>query len=403
MPMLSAVAWFLAVAVFVGWAYWVVAWVRAGIAARPEHSIRSALEFPEPAEGWPSVSIVVPVHNEERSIERCVTSLRAQTLERIEFVFVLDRCIDGSREILERHAAEDSRIVLVENDSCPAGWAGKCYAARLGAERATGDRIIFTDADTWFDPNLVRAAVAMAAHRGLQLLSLLGTLETRHWFERIVQPVAAMTLLRMYPIERVNRIERHRPFANGQFMLFERAWYDRIGGHEAVKDHLLEDIAFARLVYHREGGRVGLFLADDLLTCSMYDTFDQLKAGWQRIYIEASRRRPKKLRKSARQVIGLGVAFPIIQLVTLVVAIVVISSGGVRLGVASVALVFMAVGTQAAALLRIYSLSHAPLSMVLLFPLGSWIVGRIFFDAARDLENRVPVAWAGRDYPLDPL
>ncbi len=347
------------------------------------------------------MSVVVPLHDEEHVVQQCVSSLLAQEYDRIEFIFVLDRCTDGTRDILLGHAQADSRIILIENDSSPPDWASKCHAARLGADSATGDRIIFTDADTCFDPKLVHAAVAMADDRRLQLLSLLSTLTARRWFERVVQPVAAMHLTRMYPIERVNRAERPRPFANGQFMLFDRAFYDLLGGHEGVKNDLLEDVAFARLV-HAKGGRCGIFLAEGMLTCSMYDSLDQLMTGWKRIFIETSRRRPRVLRKNARLVHGLGIGGPMIQLATLIVAAMLIAKGTMLLGGVLAALVAMSFGTQIATLLRIYRLSGVPLSMVLLFPVGSWFVGRIFGEAARDLDKGVPIRWAGREYTLEP-
>ena len=399
--LLNSVAWLLAAIAFAGWGYWVVALARVRRVAQAEYSIRSALKLSEPTGGWPSVSVVVPLHNEERVIQRCISSLLAQEYERIEFIFVLDRCTDGTRDILVRHARADSRIILIENDSSPADWASKCHAARLGADSATGDRIIFTDADTCFDPKLVRASVAMATDRRLQLLSLLSTLTTRRWFERVVQPVAAVHLTRMYPIERVNRAERPRPFANGQFMLFDRAWYERLGGHERVKNDLLEDVAFARLV-HEKGGRCGIFLAKGMLTCSMYDSLDQLMTGWKRIFIETSRRRPRILRKNARLVHGLGIAGPLIQLFTLVVAAMVIAEGNIPFGGVLAVLVAIGFGTQIAALLWIYRLSGVPLPMVLLFPVGSWFVRRNFNEAARDLEMGVPIRWAGREYTLEP-
>jgi len=398
---LIVVAWLLAALVVAGWAYWTIAWWRVRIAARPEFSIRAGLDLPEPSGDWPSVSIVVPVHNEEQVIDTCVSSLRNQAYDRIEFIFVLDRCTDGTRAILQCHADEDSRFILIENSSCPSDWAGKCHAARLGAEQAGGDCIIFTDADTWFDPNLVRAAVALAARDGVHLLSLLSTLTTHHWFERVVQPVATMNLIRMYPVERVNREERARSFANGQFMLFDRAWYERIGGHETVKDDLLEDIAFARLV-HVNGGRVGVYRADHLLTCSMYDTLDQLKGGWKRIFIEACKRQPQRLRKNAWRVIGNGVALPMVQLATLVVAVVAIAAGNVPLGVVPAILVLLSLMTQIVVLRRIYRLSGAPQHMVLAYPLGSLVVARVLFSAARDLEQGVPIKWAGKLYVLKP-
>ena len=116
-----------------------------------------------------TVSIVVPAHNEERVIDCCAKSLRMQTHQAIEIIFVLDRCSDQTLSILEAHAKEDSRIRIIENDSCPDNWAGKCNAARLGSEVATGDWILFADADTKFDADLVRCAVASAKKRGASL------------------------------------------------------------------------------------------------------------------------------------------------------------------------------------------------------------------------------------------
>ena len=165
-----------------------------------------------------------------------------------EVVLVLDRCTDGTLEIARRHAEADPRITIVENDSCPEGWAGKCHAAAVGARRATGAYLLFTDADTVFDPDLVRASVALAHARDLGLLSLLSTLTFTRRDEQIVQPVASMILVGLYPIDRVNRDDTPRPFANGQFMLFRRSTYDRLGGHAAVRDSVLEDLAFASAV-----------------------------------------------------------------------------------------------------------------------------------------------------------
>src|SRR5205823_291327 len=92
----------------------------------------------------------------------------------------------------------------------------------------------------------IRACVALLERRRLDLLSLLSTLTCDTWFERLAQPAAGFELVRQYPISRANRRSNPRAFANGQFMLFRRAAYDAIGGHGAVHDELLEDLALAR-------------------------------------------------------------------------------------------------------------------------------------------------------------
>ncbi len=401
MAALTTIAWLLLAVSTAGLTFWLVVMALVGRSLVGQPTVRRGLESPRPEGAWPRLSIIVPAHNEEQMIDACARSLREQEYDNLEIVFVLDRCTDATAERLAPHAAADPRVVIVENDTCPEEWAGKCHAAQCGADRATGEWLLFTDADTRFDPKLARAAVALALERRSDLLSLLTTLTAHHRFERIVQPVAVVNLARMYPIERVNRAERTRPFANGQFMLFRRSWYERLGGHAAVRDALLEDIAFARLL-HRRGGRGALVLADGMLVCSMYDSLGAFKAGWKRIFIEACGRKPARLRKNGWRVLVSGIVFPLIQLATLITAAAVALNGQIPLGIAMVAAAGGAWLAQTAALLRVYPLGGAPRLAVLWYPAGCWIVGRLMLAAASDLEQRRPVIWGGKQYVLAP-
>jgi len=407
--MLTVTAWILLLGSAAGLAYWLLTAYRVRRTMLTRPTIRAGLDLPAPqreaGNGWPQVSIIIPVHNEQDVIEAAATALRGQRYEPLQIIFVLDRCTDGTLAVLRRHAGTDERVILIEDDSCPDDWAGKCHAARLGAERATGAYLLFTDADTVFGPELVRAAVALAAHRGIHLLSLLSTLTCTHAFERIAQPVASLSLMRMYPIERVNRPQtdrrRGRPFANGQFMLFDRAWYEKIGGHAAVKDDLLEDIALARAL-HEKGGQCGIFLADGMLTCSMYDTLDDFRLGWKRILIEACKRKPWRLRKHALRMMVNGILIPIVQAAALVVGLSVVFSHPPTLGLALIPLALGGWLTQLFTLMHIYGLCRAPRGAALLYPLGCWLVARIMLSGASDLAHRRPIPWAGRSYVLEP-
>ena len=144
---------------------------RLWLIARTKPTIREGLTLSVPDDVF--VSIVVPAHNEERVVDRCASSLRNQSHKNIQIIFVLDRCTDKTLEILQTHASEDNRIVLIENDHCPENWAGKCNAAKIGASKAIGDWLLFTDADTQFDKQLVRCAVASAIKRRASLLSIM--------------------------------------------------------------------------------------------------------------------------------------------------------------------------------------------------------------------------------------
>ena len=260
---------FLELIVFLILFFWLGLIVRLWKMASKKATIREGLQLTVSPEV--TVSIVIPAHNEERVINRCAKSLRMQTHKAIEIIFVLDRCSDQTLSILESHSKEDPRIQLIENNSCPDDWAGKCNAARLGSEVATGDWILFADADTKFDNDLVRCAVASAKSRGASLLSLLSSLTTKNTFEKLIQPVASTYLVRLYPVDRINRKEKPRPFANGQFLLFKREAYELIGGHYAVKDDLLEDIAFARAI-HNAKRRVQVLFAEGMLQRTISNT-----------------------------------------------------------------------------------------------------------------------------------
>ncbi len=401
MTFVQITAWLLLALCGAGLALWGVIVVRMTLMRLGSQTVREGLGLPAPEAGWPRLSIIVPVHNEERLLDGCVRSLREQAYERLEMVFVLDRCTDGTAAVLAKHAAADPRIVVVENDSCPDDWAGKCYAAQRGAQRASGDWMLFTDADTRFDPGLARASMALAHDRGLALLSLLSTLTFDHLFERVAQLAAAINLLILYPVARVSRARRPRPFANGQFMLFRRDWYERIGGHTAVKDCLLEDIAAARLV-HAHGGRSAVLFADDMLRCSMYETLADFETGWKRIFIEACNRKHDRLRKWGWRTLANGVVLPVIQLSTLVTAPFVAMSGDLPLGAAMILIVVAGWILQTSVLLRLSTVARAPRLAVLLYPLGCWIVGRVLLSGARDLRRNRPVVWGGRRYVLKP-
>ncbi|MHC4990616.1 MAG: glycosyltransferase family 2 protein [Planctomycetota bacterium] len=388
----------------VGLVYWLIVVVRLFSGLRRKPSVRAGLDLPAPEEGWPALSIIVPAHDEERGIEQCVRSLRAQTYPDLEIIFVLDRCTDRTAELLRPHAEQDPRITIIENDFCPEDWTGKCNAARIGAEQARGDWLLFADADTIFEPELARAATAIAIDRDVQLLSLLTTLTGELLHERVAQPVACFMLLHICPMERHGRDQPHRAFANGQFMLFRRDRYDALGGHAVVKGSMLEDMEFAREL-ERAGGRTDVLLAEGMQVCAMYDSLEAFMRGWERIFIGVCKGRPLRLRKHSWRILLKGVALPLGQLATLVAAAVWLALGGWLGALAGVVLglpVLAALILQAVALSKMYRIVGSPRWAILLFPVGCVLVARTLTSAARMIERGEPVRWGGREYVPQP-
>ena len=358
-----------------------------------------SLPVPDPA---PRVSVVIPAHNEEAHAPRAVRSILASHWPSLEVIVVLDRCTDGTLAALRPLADADARLRLIENRDCPGDWAGKCNAARVGAAAATGDLLLFTDADVEFHPDLLRATVAILKARGLGLLSLLASPRVRHWFEAVVQPVAAVMLMRMYPIPRVNDPERPRAFANGQFMLFERSVYEGIGGHAAVKDDLLEDIAFAHRV-RSHGSRGGLCTAEHLLSVEMYERMSEFHTGWKRIYIEAAERDVARLRALGIECLVVGALLPLAAVAAMAAGSA--WGGGSLEPLAAVTkwLGLAAVITFVAVTMGLHALCRAPAVAAVFHPLGAWLVSHAFLEGAADLVARRPVRWGGREYVLSPM
>ena len=405
MDTLVTVSTILAVASVTECVLWMVLAIRAVREWRCALFIADALRLP--AIPLPLLTVVIPAHNEELMAANCARSVLASDYPSLELIFVLDRCTDGTRAVLEPIAAADPRLRIVENSSCPADWAGKCNAARVGADNARGELILFTDADTHFDPKLLRASVQLLRSRALSMLSLFSAPTHNHWFEMVVQPVTSLMLLKLFPMKRANAAKGRRPFANGQFMLFDRAAYQALGGHAAVKDDLLEDLAFARRM-RRVKMEQGVAVSDGLLVVSMYDSWKAFQTGWKRIYIESCRRNPARMRKEALQLLVIVVAIPVIRTASVVLAAIALLDGhpmdaGTRaFAVGALALGIAAPIIRLATLAWIHRTASFPVWSALLFPGAAIAVARIFFDGARDLHARTPVRWGGREYLLEP-
>lgn len=377
---------------------WTVAMVRLVSSQRQLPHVADALGDPPPNPHWPRVSAIVPAHNEEDLLDACVHSIRAQDYDNLQIIIALDRCEDQSPDIAKRHADADDRVTVTPNDSQRPGWRGKCLPMQIGSEHADGEWLLFMDADTEIKPEMVRAAVSTANAHGFEMLSVLPDLRCRKNFEHVVQPVASLQLMQMFPPHKVNRPNGNsRPFSLGAFTLLRRDRYDKIGGMAAVKDQFMEDINLARAV-NASGGRVGIAQGAGLFRCVMYETFDEFKNGWKRIFIGAANQQVKRLRTHGRRLLTLGVALPLIQLASIIFAIAVAMQGSYILGAVLGGFVVLAVALQYLVLARFYHAAGASPLAPMLFPIGSAVIGLILLRGSSDLRHGRHFTWGGHDY-----
>ena len=226
------------------------------------------------------VSAIVPARNEERTIGRAIASLAEQPEIR-EIIVVNDQSSDATGEILRRTAAEQPKLRVVDAGPLPPGWVGKNHAAWLGAEKAACDWLLFTDADAVHLPGSTASALADAESSGASLVSYSPGQEMHAWWERAMIPFVFCRLSQLYSFAAVNDPESPAAAANGQYLLIQRGAYEKIGGHAAVREQVLEDVALARLA-KSAGIRLRFAPGDQICRVRMYSNFHDMWEGWSK-------------------------------------------------------------------------------------------------------------------------
>jgi chlorobactene glucosyltransferase len=264
----------------------------AGLARLAHH--RPNLSDVPPASGVP-VTVIIPARNESETIETVVRSVLASDYRPLELVVVDDRSTDDTAARVERLAAGDSRLRLVRGAPLPDGWYGKPWACAQGARAATGDLLLFTDADTRHEPELLGRAVAALGARSADLVTVAPFQRCETFWERVVMPQIWLLLGLRYHPRRVNRARRERDvIANGQFILTPRTAYEAVGTHAEVRHEVAEDLALAQ-AYFRSGRRLHFAFAERLMETRMYHSLPHLVEGWSKnVYLGGRRSFPEE-------------------------------------------------------------------------------------------------------------
>jgi chlorobactene glucosyltransferase len=236
-------------------------------------------KLPEPA---PLVSILVPARNEEINIRNCLESLRKQDYPNLEILVLDDNSTDNTSEIVRQMISEDGRIQLLHGEALPPGWAGKPFACYQLARKARGDWLLFVDADTTHSPQMLRGVMALALDLKPALLSGFPRQLANSVSQQIAIPVLYFVLLSWLPLWWIHRSKKLRPsLAIGQFLLFSKEAYWRMGGHQVVKSRILEDV-WLGIEITRAGGRHIAVDLSDITACSMYRSLGAMSEGFVR-------------------------------------------------------------------------------------------------------------------------
>ena len=234
-------------------------------------------KVPKPA---PLISVLIPARNEEENIETCLKSLQKQDYPNFEILVLDDNSEDRTAELVEGMAAKDNRIRLIRGESLPEGWAGKPFACYQLAEKAKGSWLLFIDADTTHAPHMLRSTLALALELKPSLLSGFPRQMAESLPEKVAMPVLYFVIMSLLPLWWVHRSKGLKPSLTiGQFILFPREDYWRIGGHMAVKDRILEDV-WLGVETVRHGGRHIAIDLSSVFYCRMYRDVGKMWEGF---------------------------------------------------------------------------------------------------------------------------
>ena len=210
-----------------------------------------------------AVSVIVPARNEAEDIAQCLRSLLAQDHDNLKVIAVNDHSDDDTPQIIDRIAADDSRLVAIHNPPLQPGWLGKHNAMQAALKHVSSELVLLTDADVKFEPTCISAAVAELEKHQLDLLSIYPQFEFVSFCETMLLPfyVGGAAFLLSPAVEDP---KSSHAMAVGAFMLIRAERLHQIDGFQSIKAEILDDVCLAR-AFKRNGFAIGLRSAPDLM------------------------------------------------------------------------------------------------------------------------------------------
>ncbi|HEY9896191.1 MAG TPA: glycosyltransferase family 2 protein [Candidatus Sericytochromatia bacterium] len=243
-----------------------------------------------------TVSVIIPAYNEAENIEACVRSVLENTTlstEQLDVWVVDDQSSDATLTIVQtlQQTLNDRRLRVLVGKPRPENeiWSGKNWACVQAATQATGEFLLFLDADVRLKPGAIVAAVKTVQKKQVDLLTLCPEIVCGCLAEWLVQPWMMSLLIAGFDFNEVNDPDAEAAFAAGMFMLFRRTAYERLGGHQAVADQAVEDVELARRT-KQKGLKLYYAAGAELASVRMYRSLAAVWEGWTKNWHLGSRR-----------------------------------------------------------------------------------------------------------------
>jgi glycosyltransferase involved in cell wall biosynthesis len=221
--------------------------------------------------------LIVPACNEGVHIEQSITSHLHQKYTNLEIIVINDRSTDNTGEVLERLKRDHPRLNVVHVKELPQGWMGKHHALQIGAERASGEFLLFTDGDIFMEKTTIARAVQYIEREGIDHVALLFRNISPGWLlNSLILGSSVGFSLSMRPWRA--RRDPKCYIGVGAFNLVRKSAYLQVGKHETIKMHPLDDIMIGKLL-KKNGFSQECLLATDLVTVPWYSSVSDMING----------------------------------------------------------------------------------------------------------------------------
>jgi len=226
----------------------------------------------------PLVSIIVPACNEEDNIEQGLLSLLSQRYENFEIIVVDDRSTDSTADILVRLHQSHPQLVVETVTDLPNGWMGKSHALKVGASRASGEYILFTDADCLLEETTISRTIHFMQKNPADHLTLLFQNCCHNWLLDCLIADTGAGLLLMFKPWKVGKRGNRFFIGVGAFNLVKSSVYKAVGGHEDIRMHPIDDMMLGKSI-KKHGFHQECLLGGDYVRVPWYDSVTAMVNG----------------------------------------------------------------------------------------------------------------------------
>ena len=230
----------------------------------------------------PEVAVLVPLRNEEKHVPALLESLSQLSYPNLSFYFLNDGSTDQTLSLLTKHVKQLKKAHIINGETLPAGWVGKVHACHQLSQHAYGSFFLFIDADIRLNSDTIERCLHLMIEKRVGLLTGFPRFPTKTILSKILVPMQHVVVLLHLPLFVANHFSNPAfTAAHGSFMFFSKKAYEDSGGHQAVKNSLVEDVHLTRLV-KKSGHKVCLANITRAVTCFMYETNQEVWNGFSK-------------------------------------------------------------------------------------------------------------------------